>query len=68
MLEVSSTTVEAETGENFADNYQLSDLCAANEAEIADIAVPKEGDKDLSLADLAPASMLVQVGLAAGLG
>ncbi len=62
MLDVSSPSAEAELGVDFADSYQLSELCEANDTLIDTFAVPKEGDQDLQLAELAAASGLVQVG------
>ena len=61
MLDVSSATAEAESGADFADNYGLSELCENNAEMIQTLSEAKEGEEDLRLADLAPASMLVQV-------
>lgn len=62
MLEVSNPAAEAECGLEFADAYAASDLFHANEARVQGLSEPREGEADLKLADLAPASQLVQVG------
>jgi hypothetical protein len=67
MLEVSNPAAEADCGLEFADAYAASDLFHANEGKIQGLSEPREGEADLKLADLAPASQLVQVG-GAGLG
>lgn len=58
---MTTPAVELATGGDFADHYALSVLADANEAAVAAIGAPAEGEADLNLPDLAPASALVQV-------
>ena len=62
MLEVSSPNAEAEQGVNFAQLYTVSQLCAANARHVQASTAPAPGAEDLDLEQLAPASMLTQVG------